>query len=344
VQSYLDVAARVVLPTSPRGLTVVHTALHGVGAWTIARAFERAGFEAPIPVASQAEPDPLFPTVSFPNPEEPGAMDAALELAEQTNPDVVIANDPDADRCAVAIPASGGWRMLRGDEVGALLGSHVLSRGVPDGGVFANSIVSSRLLAAMARAAGVAHEETLTGFKWIGRVPNLSFGYEEALGYCVDAAHVRDKDGITAALMVAELAATLKAEGRSLADRLDDLATTHGVHATDSFSVRVADLALIGQIMGRLRDDPVKSVAGVKVSQTDDLAKGDGGLLPTEGLRYYLADDSRIIVRPSGTEPKLKVYLEVIEKVTKRDLRAARTRAEGRLAGIRADFEALTAI
>ena len=344
VQAYLDDAAAVVSPDSPRDLTVVHTALHGVGAWTIARAFERAGFETPIPVASQAEPDPLFPTVSFPNPEEPGAMDAALELAEQTGPDVVIANDPDADRCAVAIPGPGGWRMLRGDEVGALLGSHVLERGVPDGGVFANSIVSSRLLAAMARAAGVAHEETLTGFKWIGRVPNLAFGYEEALGYCVDAAKVRDKDGITAALMVAELAATLKADGRSLADRLDDLDRTHGVHATDAFSVRVGDLSLIDQMMARLRAHPVESVAGVQVSRTDDLAKGDGGLLPTEGLRYYLADDSRVIVRPSGTEPKLKVYLEVIEPVTGGDLRGARERAAGRLAGIRAAFEALTAV
>lgn len=153
-------------------------------------------------------------------------MDAALELAEQTSPDVVIANDPDADRCAVAVPGPGGWRMLRGDEVGALLGSHVLARGVADGDRFANSIVSSRLFAAMARAAGVPHEETLTGFKWIGRVTNLAFGYEEALGYCVDSRTVRDKDGISAALLVAELTAILKTEGRGLTDRLDDLAPT----------------------------------------------------------------------------------------------------------------------
>ena len=343
VERYLDDAAAVVLPTSPRELTVVHTALHGVGSRTIARAFERAGFQAPIPVAGQAEPDPLFPTVSFPNPEEPGAMDAALELAEQTGPDVVIANDPDADRCAVAIPAAGGWRMLRGDELGALLGSHVLARGVAEGGVFASSIVSSRMLATMAAAAGVRHEETLTGFKWIGRVPNLAFGYEEALGYCVDAAHVRDKDGITAALLVAELAATLKAEGRTLADRLDDLAMAHGVHATDAFAVRVADVSLIERIMARLRAEPVDSVAGEHVSRTDDLAEGDGGLPPTEGLRYYLADDSRVVVRPSGTEPKLKVYLEAIEPVTDGDLRGARRRAAERLRGIRSVFEELTA-
>ena len=198
----------------------------------------------------------MFPTVHFPNPEEPGAMDAALELAEQTGPDVVIANDPDADRCAVAVPGPGGWRMLRGDEVGALLGAHILARGVDDDAVFANSIVSSRLLAAMAKAAGVRHEETLTGFKWISRVEGLRYGYEEALGYCVDPPHVRDKDGVSAALVVAEMTATLKAEGRSLTDLLDDLAVEHGVHATDSFAVRVADLSLIGTVMARLRDNP----------------------------------------------------------------------------------------
>jgi phosphomannomutase len=226
----------------------------------------------------------------------------------------------------------------------------VLSRGaaggvLPDSAdcVFANSIVSSRLLAAMCRAAGVRHEETLTGFKWIGRVPGLRYGYEEALGYCVDPEKVRDKDGVSAALMVAELVATLKTQGRSLVDRLDDLAHEHGVYATDSFSVRVEDLSLIGRIMERLRSAPLTSVAGVDVVRADDLAEGDGGLPPTEGLRYFLADDSRVIVRPSGTEPKLKVYLEVIEPVTGDDLRGARERAATRLAGIRTDLEAATA-
>jgi phosphomannomutase len=351
LDAYLDDVRTVVLPDSPRDVTVVHTALHGVGSETVRLAFLAAGFAAPIPVESQAEPDPMFPTVSFPNPEEPGAMDAALELAEQTSPDVVIANDPDADRCAVAVPGPGGWRMLRGDEVGALLGSHVLSRGaaggvLPDSPdcVFANSIVSSRQLAAMCRAAGVRHEETLTGFKWIGRVPGLRYGYEEALGYCVDPARVRDKDGVSAALLVAELVATLKTQGLSLVDRLDDLAREHGVYATDAFSVRVEDLSLIGRIMERLRSAPLTSVAGVAVARADDLAQGDGGLPPTEGLRYYLDDDSRVIVRPSGTEPKLKVYLEVVEPVTGDDLRGARERAATRLAGIRADLEAATAL
>ena len=350
LEAYLDDVRTVVLPDSPREVTVVHTALHGVGSETVRQAFLAAGFAPPIPVASQAEPDPMFPTVSFPNPEEPGAMDAALELAEQTNPDVVIANDPDADRCAVAVPGPGGWRMLRGDEVGALLGSHVLSRGAAGGVVadsadcvFANSIVSSRLLAAMCRAAGVRHEETLTGFKWIGRVPGLRYGYEEALGYCVDPGRVRDKDGVSAALLIAELVATLKTQGRSLVDRLDDLAREHGVYATDSFAVRVDDLSLIGEIMARLRSTPLTVVAGVDVVRADDLARGDGGLPPTEGLRYFLADDSRVIVRPSGTEPKLKVYLEAVEPVTGDDLRGARDRAATRLAGIRTDLEAATA-
>jgi phosphomannomutase len=339
--AYLDDAITVVARDTPREVTVVHTALHGVGSETVAKAFVRAGYAAPIPVASQAEPDPMFPTVHFPNPEEPGAMDAALELAEQTGPDVVIANDPDADRCAVAVPGPGGWRMLRGDEVGALLGSHILARGVDGDAVFANSIVSSRLLAAMAKAAGVRHEETLTGFKWISRVQGLRYGYEEALGYCVDPRHVRDKDGVSAALVVAEMTATLKAEGRSLTDVLDDLALEHGVHATDSFAVRVADLSLIGTVMTRLRDTPPTDVAGIAVSRADDLAKGSDALPPTDGLRYYLEDDSRIIVRPSGTEPKLKVYLEVIEPVSS-DLKAARKVAAERLAAIRTAMEGLT--
>ncbi|HPK13300.1 MAG TPA: phospho-sugar mutase [Phycicoccus elongatus] len=344
ITDYVRDAASVVAPTAPRDLTVVHTAMHGVGTETIRAAFAAAGFAEPISVVAQAEPDPMFPTVSFPNPEEPGAMDLALELAEQTGPDLVIANDPDADRCAAAVAGPGGWRMLRGDEVGALLGSHVIARGVPEGGVLANSIVSSRMLATMARAAGVSHEETLTGFKWIGRVPGLAYGYEEALGYCVDPDHVKDKDGVTAALMLAELAATEKAAGRDLTDRLDDLAREHGVHATDAFSIRVEDLSIIGRIMERLRADPPASVAGVEVSRLDDLAEGDGGLPPTEGLRWYLTDASRIIVRPSGTEPKLKVYLEVIEPVTGDDLRGARERAASRLAALRAAYEGFTSI
>lgn len=378
VEAYLDAAAAVVAPDSPRELSVVHTALHGVGSDLVVAAFERAGYPPPQVVATQAEPDPDFPTVAFPNPEEPGAIDAALELAGRVGPDLVIANDPDADRCAVAVPdpphgpRPGSWRMLRGDEVGVLLGAHLLSRGVDPAGertVLARSIVSSRLLGAMARAAEVPGVETLTGFKWIGRVPRLRFGYEEALGYCVDPARVPDKDGITAALLIAELAATLRSQGRGLPDLLDDLARDHGVHQTDAFSVRVQDLSLIEQVMARLRAGAPTSLAGVQVVRADDLAEGSsaggagagsgtsgagGQLPPTEGLRYHLADDTRVIVRPSGTEPKLKIYLEAIVPVGGAEgtagtdgtdgLAAGRAEAGRRLAAVRAAMEELTAI
>jgi phosphomannomutase len=353
LEAYLDAAAAVVAPDGARELIVVHTALHGVGTDVVVAAFARAGFSAPIVVPSQSEPDPEFPTVSFPNPEEPGAIDAALALAARVRPDLVLANDPDADRCAVAVPDPAaasvnnpsGWRMLRGDEVGSLLGAHILSRGVGADAVFASSIVSSRLLAAMAADAGIRHEETLTGFKWISRVAGLRYGYEEALGYCVDPQWVRDKDGVSAALMVAEMAAGLRAHGRSLLDVLDDLAMTHGVHATDSFAVRVDDLSLIGTLMSRLREDPPTEVGGVPVARIDDLAQGSGQLPPTEGLRYHLTDESRVIVRPSGTEPKLKVYLEVIVAVeASSGLVTARAEAAGRLGRVGDSMRGLTAL
>jgi phosphomannomutase len=255
-------------------------------------------------------------------------------------PDLVLANDPDADRCAVAVPdpqaatASNpaGWRMLHGDEVGALLGAHILSRGVSAQAVFANSIVSSRLLAAMAAEAGIGHEETLTGFKWISRVVGLRYGYEEAIGYCVDPQKVRDKDGISAALLLAEMAAGLRAGGRTLLDVLDDLAVAHGVHATGSLAVRVDDLGLIQTLMSRLRKRAPADLGGVPVTRVDDLAKGSERLPPTEGLRYLLEDNSRVIVRPSGTEPKLKVYLEaVVAAGAATDLGASRAEAASRL-------------
>ncbi|WP_256840430.1 phospho-sugar mutase [Ornithinimicrobium faecis] len=345
LEAYVAAAAAVVSPDSPREVSIVHTALHGVGSDTVLAAFEAAGFPAPQAVLTQSAPDPEFPTVSFPNPEEPGAIDAALAQARKVQPDLVLANDPDADRCAVAVEDRGDWRMLRGDEVGALLGQHLINRGIDPTGertVLARSIVSSRLLGAMAQAAGLRAEETLTGFKWIGRVPGLRFGYEEALGYCVDPGTVPDKDGITAALLVAELAATLKQQGRTLLDLLDDLALAHGVHQTDAFSVRVEDLALIGAVMERLRSTPPTELGGVAVTSVEDLANGAGGLPPTEGLRYLLADDTRVIARPSGTEPKLKVYLEAIVAVETDDLAAARSEADRRLAAVRATMEELT--
>ena len=351
LEDYLDAAAAVVASDSPRRLSVVHTALHGVGSEVVVAAFERAGFDAPVVVASQSEPDPDFPTVSFPNPEEPGAIDAALALAAQVHPDIVLANDPDADRCAVAVPDPAaatrdnpaGWRMLRGDEVGSLLGAHILSRGVAAGAVFANSIVSSRLLAAIAADAGVRHEETLTGFKWIARVAGLRYGYEEAIGYCVDPDQVRDKDGISTALMMAEMAAGLRARGRSLLDLLDDLSIRHGVHATDAFAVRVDDLSVLDTLMSRLRDSPPTGLGAVPVARIDDLAQGSDALPATDGLRYLLQDRSRVIVRPSGTEPKLKVYLEAIVPVGESSgLAAARTEAAARLARLVVSMRELT--
>ena len=353
LEAYLDAAVAVVATGGHRELSVVHTALHGVGTEVVVAAFARAGFTAPIVVPSQSEPDPEFPTVSFPNPEEPGAIDAALALAAREHADLVLANDPDADRCAVAVPDPAestldnpsGWRMLRGDEVGSLLGAHILARGVGADDVFANSIVSSRLLAAMAARAGIRHEETLTGFKWISRVAGLRYGYEEALGYCVDPHQVRDKDGVSAALMLAEMAAGLRAQGRSLLDVLDDLAMTHGVHATDSFAVRVDDLCLIDTLMSRLREQPPSDIGDVPVTRIDDLAGGSEPLPPTEGLRYHLADRSRVIVRPSGTEPKLKVYLEAIVAVEPSSgLAAAQAEARRRLDRVSASMQGLTAL
>jgi phosphomannomutase len=265
-------------------------------------------------------------------------MDLAMELAAEHDADIVVANDPDADRCAVAVPTDKGWRMLRGDEVGGLLADHLLRRGVT--GVFATTIVSSSLLSRIAKAHQVDYQETLTGFKWIGRVPGLAFGYEEALGYCVAPDLVRDKDGVSALLRIAELAAELKAGGLTLLDRLDELARDYGVHATDQLSVRVTDLSLIAAAMQRLRDNPPQQLGGFAVERADDLNEGGPELPATDGLRYYLADGGRAVVRPSGTEPKLKCYLEVVVDVGDDDVAAARISAAGRLDAISADLAA----
>ncbi|MFJ8333571.1 phospho-sugar mutase [Streptomyces sp. NPDC094437] len=312
LDAYLARTDSVLAPGSPRTARTVYTALHGVGKDTLLAAFARAGFPAPVLVAEQAEPDPDFPTVAFPNPEEPGAMDLAFARARAAEPDLVIANDPDADRLAAAVKDGDAWRMLRGDEVGALLAAHLVRRGAS--GTFAESIVSSSLLGRIAERAGLPYEETLTGFKWIARVEGLRYGYEEALGYCVDPEGVRDKDGITAALLLTELASELKETGRTLLDVLDDLAVAHGLHATDQLSVRVADLSLISDAMRRLREQPPTSLAGLAVTRAEDLTRGTDALPPTDGLRYTL-DGARVIVRPSGTEPKLKCYLEVVVPV-----------------------------
>jgi phosphomannomutase len=351
VAAYLDRAARVPLAGSPRAISIVYTPLHGVGRDLVLAAFARAGFPALYVVPRQGEPDPDFPTVGFPNPEEPGAMDLALAAAAERHADLVLANDPDADRCAVAVPeAAGGWRMLTGDEVGALLATHLLRRlrepgSGTAGGTYACSIVSSSLLGKIAAAHGVEHVETLTGFKWIAKVAGLRFGYEEALGYCVDPYAVRDKDGVSAALLVAELAAEAKAAGRGLPDLLDDIASEHGVHATRQVSIRVAALREADAALGRLRAAPPESLGGRAVISGEDLAEGAGGLPPTAGLRYRLEGGAgigsgRVIVRPSGTEPKLKSYLEVVATVVNGDVTAARVIASEALGSIERDLAA----
>ncbi|MGR8008679.1 phospho-sugar mutase [Streptomyces hypolithicus] len=351
LEAYLARTDKVLSPGSPRTARVVYTAMHGVGKDVLTAAWARAGFPEPVLVAEQAEPDPDFPTVAFPNPEEPGAMDLAFATARSAVPDLIVANDPDADRCAVAVPDADdatGWRMLRGDEVGALLAAHLVRKGVSGkNSTFAESIVSSSLLGRIAAAAGLAYEETLTGFKWIARVEGLRYGYEEALGYCVDPEGVRDKDGITAALLVTELASELKEQGRTLVDLLDDLAVEHGLHATDQLSVRVEDLTVIADAMRRLREQPPTALGGLTVTSAEDLTRGTATLPPTDGLRYYLDGEvkARVIVRPSGTEPKLKCYLETVVPVADASgLLAAKERAGGILAALKHDLSAAAGI
>jgi len=317
-----------------RHITTVTTPMHGVGGSTLNEVLTQAGFPDPIPVTEQFEPDPEFPTVAFPNPEEPGAMDLALQTAAQHQPDLVIANDPDADRCAVAIPASEGYRMLTGDEVGSLLGWWATQQDSTRT-TLAQSIVSGTMLKSIADSAGLDYEHTLTGFKWIGRIPTLRFGYEEALGYCVDPEAVSDKDGITAALAVSTLAAHLKTKNRTLQDKLDDLATEHGVHATKQVSVRVTDLSRITEVMTALRTQPPTSIGGLAVTRFIDLEAGTD-LPPTDGLLFELEGNARVIIRPSGTEPKVKAYLQSVIQVTE-DLAAARGQSDSQISALEAD-------
>jgi phosphomannomutase len=345
VDSYVARAVSLLGPGA-REVSVVYTPLHGVGGEVFMRAVVQAGFPAPIAVAAQFAPDARFPTVGFPNPEEPGAMDLALAEARGCGADVVIANDPDADRCAVGIRHEGDFRMLTGDELGALLGWWIIERGRRSGepidGVYAESIVSGTLLQRIAADAGLGYATTLTGFKWIARVPGLRFGYEEALGYCVDPDAVKDKDGITAALLAMELAAALRADGRGLQDVLDDLAHRFGVYATGQLAVRVSDLSLIAAGMARLRADPPATIGGFDVLRMDDLEQGGDGLPPTDGLRFTLPE-ARVVVRPSGTEPKLKCYLQVVVPVSG-SVAGAREVAGRRLDTLRAAVAELLAL
>ncbi|MFB9376747.1 phospho-sugar mutase [Kineococcus gynurae] len=348
VESYLDAVGEALGTGGPGDLRIVLTPLHGVGGDILQEALRRNGFSDLHVVAEQADPDPDFPTVAFPNPEEPGALDRALALAGEVGADLVLAVDPDADRCCVAVPfpagaegggSAGDWRVLTGDELGSVLGDVLAA---PDG-VLACSIVSSELLARVAAAHGAAFAPTLTGFKWIARPPGLTFGYEEAIGYCVAPEVVRDKDGISASVLVARLARVLADEDRTLLDVLDDLAREHGVHATGPVSLRVDDLSLIPAAMARLRADPPRTLGGSPVVSVEDLGAGVDGLPPTDGLRLRTADRARVVVRPSGTEPKLKCYCEVVVEVGS-DLAAARAQADERLTAVRADIRSATGL
>ena len=332
-----------------QSINTVYTAMHGVGWATLAQVFNVCGFTEPVPVVEQRDPDPAFPTVNFPNPEEKGALDLAIEKSKAESSDLLLANDPDADRLAVALPvASGEFQMLRGDQVGILLGWWVIQRAKLLGqkltGTFASSIVSSMMLEAVAKSADLNYEHTLTGFKWVSRVPNLIYGYEEALGYCVDPISVGDKDGISAAAMFVELAAYLKSQNQTVWQQLDDLALEHGLYLSDQVSVRVTDLTVVPQVMNSLRVNPPKHFGSMAVSAVLDLAKPESGLPPTDGVVFYLTGKGqvtkgRVIVRPSGTEPKIKCYLEVVVQST--DLIKSRQAAQEEIEKIARDAKPL---
>jgi len=334
-------------PEDPGPVRIVHTALHGVGSRPALAALRQAGFGDVTSVAAQQAPDPDFPTVGFPNPEEPGTLDLALQVAREIKADVVIANDPDADRCAVGVPdPRGGWRRLHGDELGAVLGEDLASHGLA--GVMASSVVSSRQLALIAQEHGVGYVRTLTGFKWLGRIPNLGYAYEEAIGYCVRPDVVRDKDGLSAAIAVARLVARLKAEGRGIVGQLDDLARRHGLYLSSQLAVRFEDVDQIPFVMRTLRTTPPGELGASPVAEVIDLAQGWEDLPPTDGIVLLTRRDDRVVIRPSGTEPKIKCYMDVVQPVAARagfdDLTEARTAANTRLNRIRADLAAVVMV
>ena len=301
------------LAPRPGDIKIVYTAMHGVGTEVVQRVFSHAGFATLILVDEQCAPDPDFPTVAFPNPEEPGAIDLALAKARDFGADLVIANDPDADRCAAAInDPKIGWRMLRGDELGVIFGEWI-ARTKPHGAM-GNSIVSSSALRKIASHYGVDFREVLTGFKWLAKIEDLAYGYEEAIGYAVDSETVNDKDGVSAALFLAQIAMDLKRDGLTLSNLLDEIWQRHGFHGTEQISIRVSAMSAITRLLAGLRNNPPSEIAGRRVDAIEDLAAPTDGLPPTDGLRIWLAGGIRIIVRPSGTEAKLKCYLEVITK------------------------------
>ncbi|MGJ3508618.1 phospho-sugar mutase [Enemella sp. A6] len=334
IEAYLDRAVQVARPPQHE-LRWVYTPLHGVGTRYITELATRAGFTAPHVVPAQAEPDPAFSTVAFPNPEEPGALDLAFAHAARVGAHLIIANDPDADRCAVAIPTVDGWRRLTGDEVGWLLADDLLRHDTS--GTYATTVVSSTLLAKLAAAHGERHATTLTGFKWISRAEGLVFGYEEAIGYCTDPEAVADKDGLTAALRLLTLVCELAARGESLATRLDEIARTHGLHLTDQIALRVDQQDELERLMARARRKPPVGLIGEVVTVTD---LAEGGELPATDAVQWAGRGLRVVLRPSGTEPKLKCYLELACPAGD-DLAATRARQTARMAELRTAVQQL---
>ena len=318
VDAYLDSCQQIVSGNVTREIKIASTSLHGVGHETWVQACGRAGFKNLKVVESQKDPDPDFPTVPFPNPEEAGACDLLLELAKQTNADIAIAHDPDADRCAAGIFENGNWRLLTGDELGGALAWWEFERcqvfGLPKPtGTLATSIVSASLLEKIAAKEKVKFQATLTGFKWIGRISDLIFGYEEAIGYCVDSKNVKDKDGITAGLRIAELAAYLKQNESTFAQLLENISKEFGLHFTTQLSIRMNDMSAIPSALENLKS--ATQIGEHKITEIIDMNSGLKGLLPTSGI-YLQLENGRIIVRPSGTEPKLKAYIELVAEVT----------------------------
>lgn len=312
---YVEHTASLVSATNARNpLAITFTAMHGVGWQTSKAVFAAASLPEPAVVTAQIEPNGDFPTVAFPNPEEPGALDLAIETATFNGSQLILAVDPDADRLAVALPDSGaehGWRKLTGDQIGFLLGATLAERAAESGarGNLACSIASSRSLSAVAKENGLGFVQTLTGFKWISKVPNLLFGYEEALGYCIDPENTPDKDGISAALIVADLAARLATDGLTIDDRLNQLYERYGHWATSQITLRFDNVAKAAAIVARIRSNPPSQILGQQPEFTD-LANGTSELPPTDGLLFEFADGRHALIRPSGTEPKLKCYLE----------------------------------
>ena len=324
IEKYVASCAQDIVAAAPQ--KIVYTAMHGVGAETLLSVFKEAHFSTPILVAEQSAPNPDFPTVAFPNPEEPGAMDLAIKLADRENADLVIANDPDADRCAVAAKdSSGDWRMLRGDELGTLLGHYISKNHNVKGKTLATTIVSSSALKDIAAKSGANFVETLTGFKWLSKIENLAFGYEEAIGYCVDPTSVNDKDGISAALKIAQINSELLLRGSNVLSYLDEIWAEIGYHRTEQLSIRVSEISTISKILSSLIQNPPTQIAGHMVTGFEDLSKTT---LSTTGIRIRAGENIRVIIRPSGTEPKLKTYIEVIGEVDFADSLVAEIKTE----------------